>query len=324
MSSVDVFSMCAFIGVVLIGAMLMVVQDLKGKRPEGRIKTRMQTSFHIADQTASNHAADHELMFALEKPQNQYRRWIDPKLSRLMTVAGKSGIRIVIVCTILAEIVALCMVQFMPLPSWSQPIILALLPILGAMRSYKFLVERFRKKFLDGFPDVIDLIVRAVRAGVPVTQVMTSAADECNEPLKSEFRAMGDSIKVGRELEEALTVAMHRIQIADFSFFCVCLLLQKETGGQLGETLDNLSNIVRSRREVRQKTKALTGEARITVKILSAVPVVILASMYAINPDSMNEFFHSSTGHKIFTYVVISVVSGILLIGKISKMDTSR
>ena len=68
---------------------------------------------------------------------------------------------------------------------------------------------------------------------------------------------MSDSLQVGRDLEEVLAVAMRRIEIADFSFFCVCLLLQRETGGQLGETLENLSSIVRTRREVRQKTKAL-------------------------------------------------------------------
>jgi Flp pilus assembly protein TadB len=324
MSSVDVFSICAFVGVLLIGTMLMTVQDLKGKRPEGRIKTRMQTSFQVVASANSGKQVEHELMFQLDKPKNRYRQWVDPKLTRLTTVSGKSGLRIVIAFTVVAEMVALAMVQFMPLPVWSQPMIIVLFPVFATMRTYKYLVERFRKKFLDGFPDVIDLIVRAVRAGVPVTQVMTTAAEECNEPLKSEFRAMGDSIKVGRELEEALTVAMHRIQIADFSFFCVCLLLQKETGGQLGETLDNLSGIVRSRREVRQKTKALTGEARITTKILAAVPVVILGSMYAINPETMSDFFHSTAGHKVFTYVVISIVSGVLLINKISKLDTSR
>ncbi len=130
------------------------------------------------------------------------------------------------------------------------------------VRSYNFLVARFRQRFLDGFPALIDLIVRAVRAGVPVTHVIHSASSEVNEPLRTEFRIMGDSLQVGLDLEEVLAVAVERIGIADFSFFCVCLLLQRETGGQLGETLENLSGIVRTRREIRQKTKALTPVRR--------------------------------------------------------------
>jgi Flp pilus assembly protein TadB len=322
MTSVDVFSACAFVAVLLFGLMLMTMQDLGKKRPKGRIKARMETAFNISEQAVKTH--DKDVFFTLDTPTNGVLRWLDPKLDRLRTVAGKKGIRFVIAAAVLGEIVAVLMTQLMTLPAIAGPALIVLLPVFAVFRMYQFLVERFRKKFLDGFPDVIDLIVRAVRAGVPVTQVMTSAAEECPEPLKSEFQSMGDSLKVGRELEEALAVAMERIQIADFSFFCVCLLLQRETGGQLGETLDNLSGIVRSRREVRQKTKALTGEARITTKILAAVPVCIMGGMYMLNKETMMDFFHAPAGHKILTYSVLSVVGGVMFINKMSKLDTSR
>jgi Flp pilus assembly protein TadB len=166
--------------------------------------------------------------------------------------------------------------------------------------------------------------VRAVRACVPITHVLAAAADECPEPLSTEFRIMGDSLKVGRDLKEVLAVAVPRILIADFSFFCVCLLLQRETGGQLGETLENLSGIVRTRREIRQKTKALTAEARITTKILGAIPIIIMLSMYALNRTYITILFDTESGQKLMTFAVISVVFGIALISKISKLDTSR
>jgi Flp pilus assembly protein TadB len=212
----------------------------------------------------------------------------------------------------------------MPLPAFAGPLLILGLPVFGAMQAYRFLVERFRKRFLDGFPDVIDLIVRAVRAGVPVTQVIGSAASECPEPLRTEFKLMGDSLQVGLDLEEVLAVAVKRIEIADFSFFSVCLLLQRETGGQLGETLENLAGIVRTRREIRLKTKALTGEARITTKILAAIPIVIMLSMYATNRDYLMVLFDTEAGHKLLTFGVISIVIGLFVINKMSKLDTSR
>jgi tight adherence protein B len=135
---------------------------------------------------------------------------------------------------------------------------------------------------------------------------------------------MADSLQVGLDLEEVLTVATRRIEIADFSFFCVCLLLQRETGGQLGETLENLSGIVRTRREIRQKTKALTGEARITTKILAAIPVVIMLSMYAVNRPYLMVLFNTESGQKLLTFAVISIVIGMIVISKISRLDTSR
>lgn len=104
----------------------------------------------------------------------------------------------------------------------------------------------------------------------------------------------------------------------------MCLLLQRETGGQLGETLENLANIVRTRREIRVKTKALTGEARITTKILAAVPACIIGSLYFLNRDYMKVLTNTDSGSKLLTFAVISIVMGLMVINKISKLDTSR
>ncbi|TCF97425.1 hypothetical protein BZM26_31450 [Paraburkholderia strydomiana] len=101
-------------------------------------------------------------------------------------------------------------------------------------------------------------------------------------------------------------------------------MLQRETGGQLGETLENLAGIVRTRREIRQKTKALTAEARITTKILGAIPIVIIASMSALNPSYVAILFDTDSGQKLMTFAAISVVFGIGFINRISKLDTSR
>jgi tight adherence protein B len=324
MSPIDLFTLCSFVGVLLCGVMVLTIQDLRGKLPNARIRTRMQESFAIQVTSGKGAARTEMELFTLDKRDNVFNRWLQPRISRLRTVASVNGVRVVIAAAIIGEVIALAMVHFMPLPGFAKPLLILGMPAFLVTRAYRFMVERFRKRFLDGFPDLIDMIVRAVRAGVPVTHVIGTAADECPEPLKYEFRLMSDSLQVGRDLEEVLAAAVRRIEIADFSFFCVCLLLQRETGGQLGETLENLSGIIRSRREVRQKTKALTAEARITTKILASIPFCIMSLLYLLNPGYVMVLFNREEGHKLLTFAIISVAIGIVLIGKLSKLDTSR
>jgi Flp pilus assembly protein TadB len=323
MSMINLLTICSFIGVILVGVMIMTVQDLRNNRPDARIRARMQQSFAI--QSMHKEAGEYDFdLFRVSRNDNALSNWFGPRVARLRTVAGANGLRIVIAATIAGEVVGLLMTHFMPLPDFATPLLIMGLPAFALVQAYRFLVERFRKRFLDGFPDVIDLIVRAVRAGVPVTHVISSAASECPEPLRTEFKLISDSLQVGLDLEEVLAVAVRRIEVADFSFFCVCLLLQRETGGQLGETLENLAGIVRTRREIRLKTKALTGEARITTKILAAIPVVIMLSMYVLNHDYLMVLFDTKAGQKLLTFGAISIVMGVAVINKMSKLDTSR
>ncbi|SEF11150.1 Flp pilus assembly protein TadB [Burkholderia sp. WP9] len=324
MSRVDLLTVCAFILVLMLGVMWLTAQDMRKKQPHARIKARMEATFSAHSVRTRDVKAYDTDLFTVSKRENVFSHWYGPKAARLRTVAGKNGIRVVFAAGVAGELVALLMTQFMPLPVFARPLLVLGLPAFAVVRSYGFLVQRFRRRFLDGFPDVIDLIVRAVRAGVPVTQVIGTVSSECAEPIGHEFKLMSDSLQMGLDLEEVLAVAVRRIEIADFSFFCVCLLLQRETGGQLGETLEGLATIVRTRREIRQKTKALTGEARITTKIMACIPAVIMLAMYALNRNYLFILFKTQPGQKLLTFGAISMMFGLLLIGKMSKLDTSR
>lgn len=325
MTSLNLITICTFACAFVLGVMLITVQDLRGDRPEAKIKARMAESF--AGQPNANSKLARisvESLFTVRKRENAFSRWCGPRIARINTVSEVNGMRLVIGSGITGLLVALVMARTMPLPDFSKPFLLLGLPAFAVVQMYRLLVARFRRRFLDGFPDVIDLVVRAVRAGVPVTHVMGSAADECEEPLRTEFRLMGDALKLGVDLEEVLGAAAHRIEVTDFSFFCVCLLLQRDTGGQLGETLENLANIVRTRREVRMKTRALTGEARITTKILSALPIIIMLCLYGVNRAYVMVLFNEPAGRKLLTFAAISVVVGIGIINRIAKLNTSR
>jgi tight adherence protein B len=320
----DIFTACAFVCALLLGIMILVVQDMAKKRASARIATRMEIAFMAPGAREKKTVVTESQLFTLDNRDGPVHRWLQPKLARLKTVAGKNGLRIVIGAAVVGEIVARLMIHFMPLPDFVGPVLMFALPVYFLYRAYNYLVQRFRKRFLEGFPDVIDLIVRAVRAGVPVTHVIGTAAAECPEPLRQELQLMADSLSMGLDLEDVLAVAMRRIEIADFSFFCVCLLLQRETGGQLGETLENLSNIVRTRREIRQKSKALTGEARITTKIISSIPPITMLLLYLVNRSYVMVLFNHPTGQKLLSFGVVSVVIGVMVITKMAKMDTAR
>ncbi|MFX1733753.1 type II secretion system F family protein [Paraburkholderia sp. A1RI_3L] len=327
MNTIDLVTVATFGIAIVSGVMWLIVQDMRRKLSAARIHARMETAFDLAQRAkkADGKARrQHADLFKVERYESAWARWTAPKLARLRTVAGKRGLKIVVGVAFAAEMVAVVMLAFMPLPGFVATILPVALPVFAAMKTYSWLVNRFRQRFLDGFPDVIDLLVRAVRAGVPVTHVISTAADEVEEPLRQEFRLMGDALQVGLDLDEVLTTAARRIAVADFSFFCVCLKLQRETGGQLGETLENLAGIVRSRREIRQKTRALTGEARITTRILTVIPPLILLSMFLINRSYVMVLFETPTGTNILTYAVVSVVVGVALITKMSKLNTMR
>jgi tight adherence protein B len=189
---------------------------------------------------------------------------------------------------------------------------------------YVWMVARFRERFLTAFPDTLDLIIRAVRAGIPATQAICTAGVESEEPVRSTFRTMGDALLVGAELKEVLERAARRLQLADFSFFATCLILQRETGGNLGDTLENLSGIVRTRREIRSKSKALTAEGRIASKMISAVPFAIMGFLSLVNRPYVQVLFSTRAGHKILTLSAVLMTVGLWMIRKISNLDTSR
>jgi len=219
---------------------------------------------------------------------------------------------------------ALLIAWLTDMPVVYMPLLLVSAPILVTRFVYQYLINQFRNKFLSHFPDTIDLIVRAVRAGIPAVQAISVAGNDAEEPVRAEFRIMGDGLRLGVDLKDVLTDAVERIQIADFSFFSVCLLLQRETGGALTETLENLATIVRTRRDMRLKVRALTAEGRITSKIIAAVPFVTVGMLFLANREYVMLLFNTTGGHHLLIVAAVLMSIGMFLINKIANLDTSR
>lgn len=325
MRAADLFALGAFVVILAIGLALSALLDRARHTPDQRIRARMR---HLAPSLAGGQAgaaaAPGVALFNLPHRHGRARAWLQRYVTRVRAVGGERGMRIVIAGTIAGAIAAIVVVKLVALPHLLHPLIYVGLPLVAMRASYRALVERFRLRFLEAFPDAIDLIVRAVRAGIPVTQAISTVGDNAAEPVRSTFRTMGDSLRVGADLKDVLTHAADRLMIADFSFFTVYLLLQRETGGSLGETLDELSSIIRTRRDIRLKTRALTAEGRITTKIISAMPFVMIGALFLVNRTYVMLLFDTHAGRVMLTIAAVLLTIGLLTIRKISKLDTAR
>ncbi len=234
------------------------------------------------------------------------------KMTRYIVLGG-------IVVGALSFVIASMLVQAGPVIS----IAVAVAGTIGGMIwAYMMLVEKRVTAFLAAFPEAIDLVVRSVRAGIPVNEAILVAGKEVNEPVRGEFRRIAEEVTIGLDLEEALTNASDRIQIPDFKFFVVTLVLQRETGGQLAETLSNLSDIIRKRKEMRLKIKAITSEGRTSTKIVGSIPFLTTGALFLLNPKYLMVLFETDTG-RIFLMIGLGLLAtGITIINRLVKMET--
>jgi tight adherence protein B len=183
----------------------------------------------------------------------------------------------------------------------------------------QLLQGRYRQQFVAIFPEALDLIVRGVRAGLPVPEAMEMVSHEIQPPVGAEFRRMLDEIHIGTEVDEALQHAAERIRLPDFHFFVVSLLLQRQTGGGIAETLANLSAIIRQRKAVRLKARALTAEAQASAAIVAATPFVAGIGLFLINRELMSVLFTDPRGRFMLDLAVVSLVSGIVTMRALIK-----
>jgi Flp pilus assembly protein TadB len=142
------------------------------------------------------------------------------------------------------------------------------------------------------------------------------------EPLGPEFRRMGDNLLLGNDIGDVLDEAVLRVERADFSFFSVCVLLQREAGGSITEALENLAAIIRSRRDLILKSRALTAEGRTAGLILSLLPFIVVGMLYLVNPSYIEVLFTTGSGRMLLWTAVGMLVVGVLAIRRLSRLRT--
>jgi tight adherence protein B len=183
----------------------------------------------------------------------------------------------------------------------------------------RFAQLRYQRRFLDIFPDAIDLIVRAVRAGLPALDAIEVAAREVTAPVGTEFQKVIDDTRIGVAMADALNHAADRIRVPDFRFFVASIVLQRRTGGGLAETLVNLSTLIRQRRALRLKARALTAESKASAAVISIMPFIAGVGLYLVKPDMMSLLFVDHRGRFMLGVAIVMLLLGIATMSAIIR-----
>lgn len=154
-----------------------------------------------------------------------------------------------------------------------------------------FMIKRRVNKFNSNFPDAIELMVRGLRSGLPITETLGIVAGEITGPVGAEFRAVADKMKIGRTMDVALQETSDRLGTAEFQFFVITLAIQRETGGNLAETLSNLADVLRKRGQMKLKIRAMSSESKASAYIVGSLPFIVFGLVTMVNPHYMSGFF---------------------------------
>jgi tight adherence protein B len=196
--------------------------------------------------------------------------------------------------------------------------------LLGAILPYSYAsFRRSRRfaKFEELFPEAIDTLARAVRAGHAFTTALELISNEVAEPIASEFRKLFEEQKFGMPVRDALMNLAERIPLVDVKFFVTAVMLQRETGGNLAEILDNLSYMIRERFKILRQVRVFTAQGRLTMLLLMCLPPVIVIVMEIMNPSFIRPLFDDPIGHTLIVGGLVLQTLGYFVIRKIIQIQ---
>jgi len=196
--------------------------------------------------------------------------------------------------------------------------------VLLGMTPFMFLkhaASRRMARFEEQFPEAIDLIARALRAGHAFTTGLGMVADEVEEPVRTEFRLLHDRQNYGMPLPDALRSLAVRVPLLDARFFATAVLTQRESGGNLSEVLDNLSKLIRERFKLKRQVRSLSAHGRITGWVLAALPMVLGAAMFVIAPQQMGLLFTDPLGVRMVVGAAVLQVIGFIAMQRIVNIE---
>ncbi len=146
-------------------------------------------------------------------------------------------------------------------------------------------------KFTTRFPDAIELLVRGLRSGLPISETIGLVGQELEGPIGEEFRTISDKMKIGRTMDAALQDTADRLGTPEFQFFVITIAIQRETGGNLAETLANLADVLRKRAQMKLKIRAMSSESKASAYIIGSLPFIVFVLIWLINSEYMGKFF---------------------------------
>jgi len=187
--------------------------------------------------------------------------------------------------------------------------------------SLSFLKKRREKAFLKALPDAVDVIVRGIKAGLPLFESIKVVAADAPEPLKSEFLAIIETQAIGMPLGEACGRMFERMPVPEANFFGIVIAIQQKSGGNLSEALGNLSKVLRDRKKMAEKIQAMSMEAKASAGIIGALPPIVMLLVYLTTPDYISLLWTHPTGQLMLVGCLIWMSIGILVMKKMINFD---
>ena len=195
----------------------------------------------------------------------------------------------------------------------------------GAFGLPRWLLSFFKKrregKFLNAFPDAVDIVVRGVKAGLPLLDCLKMITIEAPEPLKSEFRAIVETQAIGMPLGEACAKLYERMPVPEANFFGIVIAIQQKAGGNLAEALGNLSRVLRDRKKMKSKIQAMSQEAKASASIIGALPVAVMTLVWVTSPQYINLLFTEPLGNIMLVGSAMWMTMGVLVMKKMINFD---
>jgi tight adherence protein B len=280
-----------------VGAILLVFMAMQGPSASKSLRRRVEiVKERHGDAIAGGAQAQiRKLMAERSSRIEGYASSLIPKpalLRKRLDMTGKNITlgKYAMVCLGITTLIALA------LTLRGAPLLLSMLlglffGIGGPHFSIGWMIKRRINKFNSNFPDAIELMVRGLRSGLPITETIGIVGNEVVGPVGIEFRMVADKMKIGRTMEAALQETADRLGTAEFQFFVITLAIQRETGGNLAETLSNLADVLRKRAQMKLKIRAMSSESKASAYIVGSLPFVVFTLVWFINPEYMAGFF---------------------------------
>jgi len=184
-----------------------------------------------------------------------------------------------------------------------------------------FLKKRREKRFLELFPDAVDVIVRGIKAGLPVGDCLKIIATETQEPVRSEFQSIAETQAIGMPIGEACQKLYESIPLPEANFFGIVVTIQQRAGGNLSEALGNLSKVLRDRKRMAAKIQAMSMEAKASAGIIGSLPPAVMILVYLSSPDYIELLWTSQTGRLMLAGCVLWMFIGVMVMKKMINFD---
>src|SRR5664279_952632 len=184
-----------------------------------------------------------------------------------------------------------------------------------------YLKKRREAKFLNAFPDAVDIIVRGVKAGLPLLDCLKMITAEAPEPVKSEFRAIVETQAIGMPLGDACGKLFEQMPVPEANFFGIVIAIQQRSGGNLAEALGNLSRVLRDRKKMKAKIQAMSQEAKASASIIGALPVAVMTMVYITSPNYISLLWTEPLGRVMLAASVVWMSMGVMVMKKMINFD---